>query len=179
MFSFWGAIFDCLFMNSVTVQGNCSEVTPYKHMTKVSCQTTKWCSHFPFKHSVTVFFCATVQKVCPCVCVCEVHMRIRWLPGVLLTLCIKAWLTSQHTSHSLPAMTSWRHLPAFRRRLSLLRRGLRICIVTCCSKAFHVVVTCHYAMEGMRCCMTTAGQPQSNLISVSHQVERITHQHNE
>lgn len=52
-----------------------------------------------------------VFRVCVfvCVCACEVRMRVRGLPGVLFKLCIKAWLTSQHTSQSLPAMTSRRH----------------------------------------------------------------------
>lgn len=78
-------------------------------MTQVSCQTTKWCSRIPFKHSAAVFLCANVQER---VCLFNMHVKRACVfarPGVLFKLCTKAWLTSQHTSQSSPAMTLRRH----------------------------------------------------------------------
>lgn len=164
-------------MNSPTVQENCSEVTSYKHMTKVTCQTTKWCSCFPFKHSAVV--CSFVQlckKTVFCVCVSVCVKRtcaFHWLPGVLFKLCIKAWITSQHTSQSSSAMTSQRHhwdldITYHRSHRVWKSSQHRVCMVTYCSNAFQLAKTCLYPIVRMRCCITTAGLPESYSIHVSH-----------
>lgn len=143
-----------------------------QHSEATSCQTTKWCSRFPFMHSAAVcHFVQMCKIVCfPCVCLhCACASAL--LPGVLFKLCINAWLTSQHTSRSLPAMTSQRHRWDLKTPPVIAQAGsenLR-------HAELHGNILSHGSLGDIwlsqvrvRCCITWAGQLKSS----SHDVSR-------
>lgn len=141
---FWGISFkNCkmtMFMNQYTK--NCSEITLWKHITNASCQTSKWCSHFPFMLSESVCYFVQTCRKCGFVRVCVTcTCALDRLPGVLFKLCIKAWLTSQHTSRSLPAMTLWRHRwdldVTYHRSGRVWKSSPYICMATYCSNSLY------------------------------------------
>lgn len=137
-----------VFMNSVTVQETVLK-SPHKNTwPRFHVRLPNDAAAFLLKHSAAV--CSFVQMckkcvffLCVSVCVSEREKcacALDRLPGVLFKLCIKAWLTSQHTSQSLPAMTSRRHrwdlVVAYHRSDRVWKSSPhRVCIVTCWSNA--------------------------------------------